>query len=539
MQFFTVLFLLFSSVLFSQENGTQLAYPHSVVWNTPFEISLVTSNQYPAANKLELYIEAADRIELKKIVCNTYYRSSELKFSRDGSFYKTILDLKKDSLINDVMYQLVFTFIPENISSTIIKFKGTYSGKGNAQGYLFSRNSQAAGIEFYRPRRYAGKAMLLENAKALFMLKSESGSDAAKPVISDFWFKISEKDLSILKIRSGDEISADVFINSYGMLSVESELINTELHPYFISSSTWNHLAVSSDPERNSLNIYCNGKLVSSNQLAGNKLPGKITYLFGDENSRKYIIDHLRFSEAGGDDVSSIIINRNFTSLPDEIKVLRLFNFDNGTQTSPQDRITAKLENVRFVKSDAPLGLRSPDLNINILTSSFELEWSGGDYKQTQLYNLEKSENNKGFITVYSIDADGSQDAVYRFSDRRSENSDVLYYRVKALMKDGSSVYSSLVKVGQGLTEPFNMGQNFPNPFNPKTSIDIELFRDSEVRINVYDLEGKEVAKIFDGFLVKGKYNFLFDAGELSSGVYICRVSTPDFSQTTKMILTK
>jgi hypothetical protein len=107
------------------------------------------------------------------------------------------------------------------------------------------------------------------------------------------------------------------------------------------------------------------------------------------------------------------------------------------------------------------------------------------------------------------------------------------------VLKDGSVLYSSRVKVGQGFSEPFLLSRNFPNPFNPLTSIDIELFRDSDIRVIVYNLEGKEIASLFEGNLTKGKHTFSFDASEYPSGVYLCRVQTPDFSQTTKMILTK
>ncbi len=83
-------------------------------------------------------------------------------------------------------------------------------------------------------------------------------------------------------------------------------------------------------------------------------------------------------------------------------------------------------------------------------------------------------------------------------------NNEIVFYRVKQINKDGSVVYSSQVKVGQGLSEPFIVEQNFPNPFNPKTSIEVELLEDNEVTIVIYNLEGREVTQLYKGFLIKG-----------------------------------
>jgi len=95
------------------------------------------------------------------------------------------------------------------------------------------------------------------------------------------------------------------------------------------------------------------------------------------------------------------------------------------------------------------------------------------------------------------------------------------------------------VKIGQGITEPFIVEQNYPNPFNPTTSIVVDLLQDSDVQIIIYNLEGKEIAKLFKGFLTSGTHKFSFDASELPSGIYLYKVSTPEFSSTKKMILTK
>jgi hypothetical protein len=81
--------------------------------------------------------------------------------------------------------------------------------------------------------------------------------------------------------------------------------------------------------------------------------------------------------------------------------------------------------------------------------------------------------------------------------------------------------------------------QNYPNPFNPKTIIEFELLQDSDVEVTVFDLAGKKVIVLQEGYLTSGIYKFEFDGSELPSGVYLYRISTPQFTQTRKMILAK
>jgi hypothetical protein len=137
------------------------------------------------------------------------------------------------------------------------------------------------------------------------------------------------------------------------------------------------------------------------------------------------------------------------------------------------------------------------------------------------------------------VQADNTQEKSYSFVDAPDINSEVVYYRIKQQNYDGSVVYSPQVKIGQGTTEPFTTGQNYPNPFNPITNIEVDLIQDSEIEITIYSLDGTEITKLYKGFLSKGVYKFDFDGEGLPSGIYLYKVSAPNFTQTKKMILTK
>lgn len=85
----------------------------------------------------------------------------------------------------------------------------------------------------------------------------------------------------------------------------------------------------------------------------------------------------------------------------------------------------------------------------------------------------------------------------------------------------------------------FNLSQNYPNPFNPSTTISYQLPTDGFVTLKVYDIVGKEVATLVNEEKPAGSYEAKFDASQLSSGIYIYRLSAGSFTKTQKMTLMK
>jgi len=89
------------------------------------------------------------------------------------------------------------------------------------------------------------------------------------------------------------------------------------------------------------------------------------------------------------------------------------------------------------------------------------------------------------------------------------------------------------------IAESFSLGQNFPNPFNPVTSIKISIPKADYLRLIVYDIRGSEVALLINKNMPKGEYAYEFDASNLPSGVYFYTLRTEKFTSTKKMILVK
>ena len=98
----------------------------------------------------------------------------------------------------------------------------------------------------------------------------------------------------------------------------------------------------------------------------------------------------------------------------------------------------------------------------------------------------------------------------------------------------------SNVSVEDGeLPERFKLEQNFPNPFNPTTSIAYSVQSTGHITLEVFDLLGRSVDVLVDGVVTAGDYTMQFDAAELPSGMYLYRLTSGNQATTRKMVLLK
>ncbi len=89
------------------------------------------------------------------------------------------------------------------------------------------------------------------------------------------------------------------------------------------------------------------------------------------------------------------------------------------------------------------------------------------------------------------------------------------------------------------MPEDFVLSQNYPNPFNPTTTIQYQIPEGSNVKVVVYDALGKQVAVLVNEFQGAGSYKTNFNASNLASGIYFCRMEAGSFVKVNKMLLLK
>lgn len=85
----------------------------------------------------------------------------------------------------------------------------------------------------------------------------------------------------------------------------------------------------------------------------------------------------------------------------------------------------------------------------------------------------------------------------------------------------------------------FILSQNFPNPFNPQTTIPFTLKDDGFVSLKIFDILGREVASLANEYFRAGTYNVTWNATNVSSGIYVCRLQSKEYSTYKKMFLHK
>lgn len=79
----------------------------------------------------------------------------------------------------------------------------------------------------------------------------------------------------------------------------------------------------------------------------------------------------------------------------------------------------------------------------------------------------------------------------------------------------------------------------YPNPFNSSTTIAYDLLKSGHISLRVFDLLGREVAELKDGFVEAGTHRVMFDGSALLSGIYFARLEAGSFTQTKKLMLLK
>ena len=146
---------------------------------------------------------------------------------------------------------------------------------------------------------------------------------------------------------------------------------------------------------------------------------------------------------------------------------------------------------------------------------------------------------SKEEATIELIEAKAEADAKFKFDVNRNapiNKKDTIDFTISNL--DGIMMTKQFIFSYTGPKE-FKLEQNFPNPFNPTTTIQYQLPQDAKVTLKVYDILGSEVATLVNEEQEAGYKEVKFNAINIASGMYVYRLQAGEYVSIKKMLMIK
>ena len=103
----------------------------------------------------------------------------------------------------------------------------------------------------------------------------------------------------------------------------------------------------------------------------------------------------------------------------------------------------------------------------------------------------------------------------------------------------GDTLLTDIENISGEIPSSYSLGQNYPNPFNPMTNVKFSIVNAGNVKLVVYDIQGREVQTLVNERMNVGTYEVRFDGSMLNSGVYFYKLIAGDFTETKRMIFNK
>ena len=150
---------------------------------------------------------------------------------------------------------------------------------------------------------------------------------------------------------------------------------------------------------------------------------------------------------------------------------------------------------------------------------------------------------NKGPITIgyfnNGFHFEGSIDEIAIYGRALNENEIKQHYNNGFLGKGYCDSSPTSVKNNILFPNIYILNQNYPNPFNPSTTIEFGLPESMNINLTIYNILGERVMILAAGFFNAGYHTVKFNAGNLTSGIYIYKLQTPNFIKAKKMLILK
>lgn len=229
------------------------------------------------------------------------------------------------------------------------------------------------------------------------------------------------------------------------------------------------------------------------------------------------------------------------TALKTDVSDIGMVTLRQGSSSAAP---TLVIDGIRIATSwaDAGLPVELTSFSANSVNGNVELIWKTATEKNNNGFDVERKSANSDFVKIGFVKGNGTTTNLssYSFTDKNTNAKSSYSYRLKQVDFDGTFTYSNIVNVSaSSLPTSFSLTQNFPNPFNPSTSISYSVPQSGVVTLAIFNTLGQKVKEVVNQFQEAGNYTVSLNASDLSSGNYIYNINLNGQSINKKMLLLK
>jgi photosystem II stability/assembly factor-like uncharacterized protein len=165
--------------------------------------------------------------------------------------------------------------------------------------------------------------------------------------------------------------------------------------------------------------------------------------------------------------------------------------------------------------------------------NTIALNWETATEINNKGFEIERKLKNQDWQTIGYVGGNGtsSESHSYKFNDQSISGSysGRILYRLKQVDFDGTYKYSNQVYADfDFIPDQITLSQNFPNPFNPTTTIKYSIPDESNVKLFVYNSLGEKVSELVNGIQPSGNYQVTWNAVDYASGIYFYNLEVSD-----------
>lgn len=180
-----------------------------------------------------------------------------------------------------------------------------------------------------------------------------------------------------------------------------------------------------------------------------------------------------------------------------------------------------------------PLPIKLEYFTSVLINNTVKLNWKTADEINNSGFEIYRNNYKIGFIKGKNCAS------LYNYTDNNLL-SGTYYYKIRQIDYNGNyeefSPNINPIDVKTPNKIDFTI---YPNPFNSVTRLRYTLKRAADLKINIYNISGKLIKRIYDGYKSEGYYEQSINDSEMSSGVYILKIQIEDFNQSVKLVLLK